>query len=71
MQRFLVRRRNASIATCVYLAATLVERPVPTKPGGGEIVQSAHPRDIGALALVVGVFLVLFLVSLMLGSPAR
>jgi hypothetical protein len=66
-----VRRRNASTVPDVYPAATLAERPVSTKPGGGEIVQSAHPRDIGALALVVGVFLVLFIVSLMLGSPAR
>jgi hypothetical protein len=32
-------------------------------------MQTAHPRDIGALALVVAVFLVLFVLSLMLGSP--
>jgi hypothetical protein len=34
-------------------------------------MQTAQPRDLGALALVVGVFLVLFVLSLMLGSPAR
>ena len=34
-------------------------------------MQTAQPRDIGALVLVVGVFLVLFVLSLMLGSPAR
>lgn len=34
-------------------------------------MQTAQPRDIGALALVVGVFLILFVLSLMLGSPAR
>jgi hypothetical protein len=34
-------------------------------------VQSAHPRDLGALALVVGLFLILFIVSVMLGAPAR
>jgi len=34
-------------------------------------MQSAQPRDLGALALVVGVFLILFVVSLMLGSPVR
>jgi len=34
-------------------------------------VQTAHPRDVAALALVVGVFLILFVVSLMLGSPPR
>ena len=38
---------------------------------GGAFVQSAHPRDLGALALVVGLFLILFVVSVMLGSPAR
>jgi hypothetical protein len=34
-------------------------------------VQTAHPRDVAALALVVGMFLVLFVVALTLGSPAR
>jgi hypothetical protein len=34
-------------------------------------MQTAQPRDIGALALVVGVFLVLFVLSVMLGSPTR
>jgi hypothetical protein len=34
-------------------------------------MQTAQPRDIGALVLVVGVFLVLFVLSLMLGSPAH
>jgi hypothetical protein len=34
-------------------------------------VQKAHPRDLGALALVVAVFLVLFILSVMLGSPTR
>lgn len=34
-------------------------------------MQTAQPRDIGALALVVGVFVVLFVLSLMLGSPTR
>jgi hypothetical protein len=34
-------------------------------------MQTAQPRDIGALMLVIGVFVVLFVLSLMLGSPAR
>ncbi len=34
-------------------------------------MQSAQPRDLGALALVVGVFLILFVVSLTLGAPIR
>jgi hypothetical protein len=34
-------------------------------------MQSARPRDLGVLALVIGLFLVLFVVTLFLGSPAR
>jgi hypothetical protein len=33
-------------------------------------VQSTRPRDLGALALVVGLFLVLLVMSIVLGSPA-
>jgi hypothetical protein len=34
-------------------------------------MQSAQPRDLGALILVIGLFLVLFLASLLLGTPLR
>jgi hypothetical protein len=34
-------------------------------------MQTAHPRDVGALALVVGLFLILFVVTVVLGSPTR
>lgn len=34
-------------------------------------MQSAQPRDLAALVLVIGLFLVLFVVSLLLGSPVR
>jgi hypothetical protein len=34
-------------------------------------MQSAQPRDVGALLLVIGMFLVLFVVSLALGTPVR
>jgi len=34
-------------------------------------VQTAQPRDVAALALVVGLFMVLFIVSVMLGTPTR
>jgi hypothetical protein len=34
-------------------------------------MQSTQPRDVGALILVIGLFLVLFVVSLVLGSPVR
>jgi hypothetical protein len=33
-------------------------------------MQSTRPRDLGALILVVGMFAVLLVVSLTLGSPA-
>lgn len=44
--------------------------PIRVALGRG-LMQSAQPRDLGALALVVGVFLVLFVVTLMLGTPVR
>ena len=34
-------------------------------------MQSAQPRDIGVLILVIGMFLVLFVVTLALGTPVR
>jgi hypothetical protein len=34
-------------------------------------MQTARPRDIGALLLVVGIFLILFVVTLTMGSPLR
>ena len=38
---------------------------------GDLLMQSAQPRDLGALILVIGLFLVLFVVTLMLGAPVR
>ena len=34
-------------------------------------MQTAQPRDVGALILVIGMFLVLFVVTLLMGSPVR
>ena len=34
-------------------------------------MQSAKPRDVGAVILAIGVLLVLFVLSLVLGSPLR
>lgn len=34
-------------------------------------MQSAQPRDLGALILVIGVFLILFVVTLTMGTPLR
>jgi hypothetical protein len=36
---------------------------------GVDDVQTTQPRDVAALVLVVGLFLVLFIVTVMLGSP--
>jgi tetrahydromethanopterin S-methyltransferase subunit G len=34
-------------------------------------MQSAQPRDIGVLLLVIGMFLILFVVTLTMGAPIR
>jgi hypothetical protein len=34
-------------------------------------MQSARPRDLSVLVLVVGMLLILFVVSLALGTPVR
>lgn len=34
-------------------------------------MQSAQPRDVGMLVFVIGLFLVLFLVTVLVGSPTR
>jgi hypothetical protein len=65
-----VWRRNAAAKLDVYAAADR-SGSGSTKPGGGKIVQTARRRDIGALGLVVAVLLILFVLSLTLGSPGR
>jgi len=63
-----VRARNAPDMSRVYPATN----PVRSRAiGGGRVVQKAQPRDIGALALVVALFVVLFVLSLALGTPPR
>jgi hypothetical protein len=37
--------------------------------GGERAMQISRPRDLGPLVLVVGLFLILFAVSVMVGSP--
>ena len=44
--------------------------PVPCQPRGNRM-QSAQPRDVGMLILVIGLFLILFVVTLLVGSPSR
>jgi hypothetical protein len=45
--------------------------PVRGRVLGVVIVQTAQPRDVAALALVVGLFLILFIVTVLLGGPTR
>jgi hypothetical protein len=40
-------------------------------PLGEATVQSTQPRDVAALIFVIGLFAVLLVVSLTLGSPTR
>jgi len=48
-------------------------RPGGPRPVQGErrFMQSARPRDLGAVILAIGVVLVLFVLSLTLGAPLR
>ena len=41
----------------------------PAQPWGRRKMQSAQPRDIGVLVLVIGMFLILFVVTLTMGTP--
>ena len=63
----MVRQRNATVMSCVY-AGSYPER---SRARGGDVMQKAQPRDIGALALVVALFVVLFVLSVTLGTPPR
>jgi hypothetical protein len=49
---------------------TIGARPVTGGFGGG-VMQVWRPRDLGPLAFVVGLFLVLFTVTLIVGAPLR
>jgi hypothetical protein len=46
-----------------------LDRREPVTAEGFAPVQTARPRDMGALVLVVGLLLVLFVVSIAIGSP--
>jgi hypothetical protein len=62
-----VRGRNATAMSAVY-AGSYPER---SRALGEDAMQKAQPRDIGALALVVALFVVLFVLSVTLGTPPR
>lgn len=71
IRKVVVRLRNAIHAAAVYALLRTGGDSGSNRTRGRRTVQTAQPRDIAALALVVGVFMVLFIVSVLLGSPAR
>ena len=62
---------NADATANVYAGSPQNANSSVLEPLWEGIVQSAHPRDVEALVLVLGMFLVLFVVSVMLGAPTR
>jgi hypothetical protein len=60
----MTRRANRS-----YTFGIRIDRERSAISAGGNVVQTARPRDVGALLFVIGLFLSLFLVTLLL--PVR
>ena len=68
---FVVHPRDTRKRLRVY-AHKRLERKSRSRAAVGEAhMQSAQPRDIGVLVLVIGVFLILFVVTLTMGTPLR
>jgi hypothetical protein len=58
--------------TLARLCSQRLGRKLRSRAAVGEAhMQSAQPRDIGVLVLVIGVFLILFIVTLTMGTPVR
>ena len=66
----MARARNTSDRADVH-TAEWIGRDSDPAPWGRARMQSTQPRDLGALILVIGLFLTLFVVSLLVGSPVR
>jgi hypothetical protein len=66
--RFVSNLRHVAVMPSAYTPEPGRQRsPAHT---GGSVVQSAQPRDFAALALVVGLFVVLLVVTLIVGPSA-
>jgi hypothetical protein len=66
-----VHRRDTGTRSRVYAdKGSGCGDSIPRSRGGGAM-QSAQPRDIGVLILVIGMFLILFVVTLTMGAPIR
>jgi hypothetical protein len=55
---------STSVAATLFFGARIVRDR--SGQARGVAVQTAQPRDVGALAFVVGLFLILFVVTVML-----
>ena len=63
-----VRSRDIGTRSRVY--AHIGSGPIRAALGEAHM-QSAQPRDVGILILVIGMFLILFVVTLTMGTPLR
>ena len=68
--RFVGHVRNTSNRTGVHTAGGSAGNPISIALGEAN-VQSTQPRDVAALVFVIGLFAVLLVVSLTVGSPTR
>ena len=68
--RFVGHARNTSNRTGVHTASGSAGNPIRIALGEAN-VQSTQPRDVAALVFVIGLFAVLLVVSLTVGSPTR
>ena len=68
---FAVHRRDTRTRSRVY-ADNGSGGSTRSRAAVGEAhMQSAQPRDIGVLIMVIGMFLILFVVTLTMGAPLR
>ncbi len=67
----MVHRRDTRKRSRVYAHYGSSGKLDPAQPWGRRKMQTAQPRDIGVLILVIGVFLILFVVTLTMGTPLR
>lgn len=60
--------RNAGVTTSVYAQSRSTRGSIAD---GGSVMQISRPRDLGPAILVIGIFLILLVVTLTVGTPQR
>jgi hypothetical protein len=63
--------RNALLRASVYAGTGRHGDRSRPKFWGVRVVQISRPRDLGALVFVIGLFLILLVVTLVVGGPQR